>query len=97
MIIGIILICNANMKLNLSLATLQSGQTATIKALDAQNELYLRLTAMGFRVGKRIEMLRSAAFSGPLHVRIGTTDIILRRKEAERVHITSAVDVLPQE
>ena len=83
------------MKLNLSLASLQSGQTATIKALDVQSELYLRLTAMGFRVGKRIEMLRSAAFSGPLHVRIGTTDIILRRKEAERVHITST-EIPPQ-
>ena len=76
------------MNLTSSLATLRSGEFATIKALDAQNELYLRLTAMGFRVGKRIEMLRSAAFSGPLHVRIGTTDIILRRKEAERVQIS---------
>jgi ferrous iron transport protein A len=71
-----------------SLSTMQSGEFATIAALDAKNELYLRLTAMGFRIGKQVQLLRSAAFSGPLHVRIGTTDIMLRRSEGERVKVT---------
>ncbi len=73
-----------------TLSTLRSGEFATISALDAQNELYLRLTAMGFRIGKQVQLLRSAAFSGPLHVRIGTTDIMLRRSEGERVKVTPA-------
>ncbi len=78
------------MSTHFTLSHLTSGQSATIASLDAQNELYLRLTAMGFRVGKRVELLRSAAFSGPLHVRIGTTDIMLRRREGERVHVVRA-------
>ena len=73
-----------------TLSTLRSGEFATISALDAQNELYLRLTAMGFRIGKQVQLLRSGAFSGPLHVRIGTTDIMLRRSEGERVKVTPA-------
>jgi ferrous iron transport protein A len=78
------------MSTHFTLSHLKSGQSATIAALDAKNELYLRLTAMGFRVGKRVELLRSAAFSGPLHVRIGTTDVMLRRREGERVHVVRA-------
>ena len=74
-----------------SLSTLHSGEFATIAALDAQNELYLRLTAMGFRIGKQVQLLRSAAFSGPLHVRIGTTDIMLRRSEGERVKVVPMI------
>lgn len=74
---------------NSSLSALRSGEFATITALDAHNELYLRLTAMGFRIGKQIQLLRSGAFSGPLHVRIGTTDIMLRRSEGERVKVTT--------
>jgi ferrous iron transport protein A len=69
------------------LSSLRAGQSAVISGLDAQNELYLRLTAMGLRIGKQVQLLRSAAFSGPLHVRVGTTDIMLRKSEAERVQV----------
>jgi Fe2+ transport system protein FeoA len=36
--------------------------------------------------------LRSAAFSGPLHVRVGTTDIMLRKSEAARVQVVPVDD-----
>ncbi|GAA4031381.1 FeoA family protein [Actimicrobium antarcticum] len=75
----------------LSLSTLRIGEFATISGLDAQNELYLRLTAMGLRIGKQVQLLRSAAFSGPLHVRVGTTDIMLRKTEAARVQVTAVI------
>lgn len=38
-------------------------------------------------MGKKIELIRCASFNGPLHVRIGTTDILLRRSEANRILI----------
>lgn len=75
------------METNFTLAALQAGQSAIITALNVQHELYLRLVAMGIRVGKRVEVLRSAAFSGPLHIRIGTTDIALRRCEGESIQL----------
>ena len=42
---------------------------------------------MGFRSGKQIELIRKASFSGPLQVRIGTTDILLRRNEAAKITV----------
>jgi len=29
--------------------------------------------------------LRKASFGGPLHVRVGTTELIMRRSEAQRI------------
>ncbi|HQR51228.1 MAG TPA: FeoA family protein [Methylophilaceae bacterium] len=75
------------MKQPSSLASLQPGQHAVIRAIHAEEGLHHRLTALGFRIGKRIELVRRACFSGPLHVRIGSTDIILRQSEAHRIQI----------
>ena len=71
----------------MTLASLQPGETATIVAIHTDEALHQRLLAMGFRVGKQIELIRKAAFSGPLQVRIGTTDILLRRTEAAKITV----------
>ncbi|HMC13070.1 MAG TPA: FeoA family protein [Gallionellaceae bacterium] len=68
-----------------TLSTLAPGETATIVAIHTEEPLHQRLLAMGFRTGKRIELIRRARFAGPLQVRIGTTDILLRRIEAEKI------------
>jgi len=68
-----------------TLSTLTPGETATIVAIHTEQPLHQRLLAMGFRTGKRIELIRRARFAGPLQVRIGTTDILLRRIEAEKI------------
>jgi ferrous iron transport protein A len=70
------------------LDSLNPGESAVIRAIDADEALHQRLNALGFRVGKRIELIRRARFHGPLHVRIGTTDIILRSSEAHRIQIS---------
>ncbi|OGS90951.1 MAG: iron transporter [Gallionellales bacterium GWA2_60_18] len=71
----------------ITLSTLNPGDTATIVAIHAEEALHLRLLALGFRSGKRIEMIRKASFSGPLQVRIGTTDVMLRRSEAAKIEV----------
>ncbi len=70
------------------LSNLHPGQFATIKAIDAEDTLSQRLAALGFRIGKKIELIRRASFNGPVHVRIGTTDVILRNSEAALIHIS---------
>jgi len=70
-----------------SLDTLSPGETATIFAIDAEHALHQRLGALGFRTGRRVAVVRQARFHGPLHVRIGSTDIILRRSEAHRIQV----------
>lgn len=70
-----------------TLATLHPGELATIVAIHAEEALHQRLLALGFRSGKQIELIRKATFSGPLQVRIGTTDILLRRSEAAKITV----------
>lgn len=70
-----------------TLATLHPGEFATIVAIHAEEALHQRLLALGFRSGKQVTLIRKASFSGPLQVRIGTTDILLRLGEAARITV----------
>ncbi|MGB9093944.1 MAG: FeoA family protein [Gallionella sp.] len=70
-----------------TLTAMRAGDTATIVSIHADEALHLRLLALGFRTGKQIEMIRKASFSGPLQVRIGTTDVMLRRGEADKIKV----------
>lgn len=70
-----------------TLATLEPGDTATIVAIHAEEALHQRLLALGFRTGKQVELIRKASFSGPLQVRVGTTDVMLRRSEAAKISV----------
>lgn len=74
----------------IELAALKPGESATIASVHADQGLSYRLAALGFRIGKHIEVIRQAKFSGPLHVRIGTTDVMLRRKEAEQITVLTS-------
>ena len=73
-----------------NLDSLAPGASALISSIEADEFLFHRLAALGFRTGKKIELIRSASFNGPLHVRIGSTDIILRRSEASRIQVQAS-------
>lgn len=73
----------------LSLSELPLGQNATISAIEADESLFHRLSALGFRVGKPLSIIRQANFNGPLHVRLGTTDVILRTTDASRIRVNA--------
>ncbi len=72
----------------LLLRQLATGESATIVRLDVDHELQKRLVALGMRVGKAVKVIRRAAFGGPMHVRLGTTEIILRTAEAALISVT---------
>jgi len=74
------------------LSQLKIGQHAVISAIEAEENLFHRLYALGFRVGKPLSLIRRANFNGPLHVRLGTTDVILRSTEAARIRINTPSD-----
>jgi ferrous iron transport protein A len=82
---------------DIKLNTLNPGEHGVIHAIHAEQGLHQRLNAMGFRIGKKIELIRRASFNGPLHVRIGATDIILRGVDAKRIQINVAarIQLLP--
>jgi ferrous iron transport protein A len=76
--------------MNSSLTTLPLGTAASISAINASEGLFHRLAAMGFRVGKSVQVMRRAAFSGPIHVRVGSTDIIIRHQDARCIELLPA-------
>lgn len=49
--------------------------------------LHQRLLALGLRTGKQVQVMRSAPFSGPLQVRVGATDILIRRRDAAHIQV----------
>jgi ferrous iron transport protein A len=74
------------------LSQLKIGQQAVISAIEAEETLFHRLSALGFRVGKPLSIIRRANFNGPIQVRLGTTDVILRSTEAARIRINTPSD-----
>ena len=60
---------------------------ATILALHAEAALERRLLALGLRPGQAVHLLRRGLMNGPLHIRVGTTELMLRRQEAQHIDI----------
>lgn len=73
-----------------ALHSLPAGQKGFIAAISVSPEFAHRLSALGLRVGQLVEVIRRAPFAGPLHLRIGTTDVIMRRQDAASILITAA-------
>ena len=71
----------------ITLDSLLRGESATIVSIHAEESLHQRLLALGFRSGKQIELIRKASFSGPVQVRVGTTDVLLRLSEAAKIKV----------
>lgn len=71
----------------LHLAALKPGHVATITSLDLSTQMHQRLLALGFRQGRQVTMLRRSAFAGPIHVRIGTTEVMMRLRDAQNVKV----------
>ncbi len=72
-----------------TLIDLQPGVTATIIALHVGLEHARRMAALGLRPGARIRVVRLSPLKGPLQVRAGHTDLILRRSDAARIEVSN--------
>lgn len=72
---------------SITLERIAPGDCADISHLDVEQDLRLRLLALGMRVGNRVKVLRRGAWGGPLHIRVGTTEVILRQQDAHRVGV----------
>lgn len=70
------------------LSFLAPGERVVIQDIEAEESVRQRLHAMGLHRGREVEMIRRARFGGPLQVRVGSVNLILRRREAELVKVT---------
>lgn len=69
------------------LSALIPGQTATVQALHVDSGFQFRLNALGFRIGKTIELVRIAPFNGPFHIKLGNTEVMLRQQDAKMIEV----------
>lgn len=69
------------------LTDLLPGDDATVAAVRGDLPLRQRLAALGVRPGRPLSLMRRGALAGPLHLRLGTTDIILRRRHARAIYV----------
>ena len=78
---------------SLTLASLAAGEVANILMLNVAPELKNRLNALGIQSGKQIKVVRRGALGGPIHVRVSTTEFVLRRAEADLITVTQSTAV----
>lgn len=72
------------------LSELAIGQQGIIGDMDAEGQFRQRLQSLGFRVGKEVQLIRQALFGGPLQVRVGSVNVMLRRCDAASIQIWAA-------
>lgn len=70
-----------------TLRTVGIGQIVTVSKVILEELLVKRLYALGVRPGKAITVMRRFGKSGPIQIRIGTTDIIIRPNIAEFIFV----------
>jgi ferrous iron transport protein A len=74
-----------------NLSSVRVGQHVVIQGIAAEDGVRQRMEAMGLRAGREACVVRSARLGGPIQIRIGSISLILRRRDAELVHVVPAV------
>lgn len=71
-----------------TLSCLRKGESALITGIHAPDSTRNRLQAMGLRTGREAEVIRCPRI-GPMQIRVGSIHLIMRRRDAARVSISS--------
>lgn len=72
----------------LNLTNLRKGETGRILGIHAPDGTRQRMQSMGLRTGHQAEVIRCSRL-GPMHIRIGSVHLIMRRRDAARVSIST--------
>jgi ferrous iron transport protein A len=62
---------------------------AKVISIQAEADLAQRMAALGLREQSVVQVLRHASFGGPVQVRVGTTEIIMRLQDARQIQLAS--------
>jgi ferrous iron transport protein A len=69
------------------LSDMKVGDTATIRAFHVDTGFKYRLNGLGLRIGKTFTVIRLAPFNGPFQLRIGSTELMLRKRDARMIEV----------
>jgi ferrous iron transport protein A len=73
--------------MSIPLNKLETDLVGTIKSIHAGQELHRRLSGLGIRTGIRIKIIRRSPFNGPMQIRVGHTDLMLRPADAAHIEV----------
>lgn len=74
----------------MTLNELQTEASGVIETIHAGLDLRRRLCGLGLRSGIRVRVVRRSPLNGPMQIRIGHTDLILRQADAANIEISPA-------
>ncbi len=80
----------------MNLAQIKLGQSARVSALNISAELAQRLAALGLRIDCEVTVLRRGWLGGPLQLRVGNTELMLRRDASEGIEVLLVSDAMLQ-
>lgn len=74
--------------MTVKLSNLKVGDRVVICDIAGDEELRKRMHAMGLRAGREASVMRRGRLGGPLQIRVGSINLVVRRSDAERVHVS---------
>ena len=70
------------------LTELSEGEIAIVEGFVKKTSFNDRLIALGVKKNKEIKVIRKSGFDGPLHVEVGSTQLMLRNLVAKEIIIS---------
>jgi ferrous iron transport protein A len=71
----------------MNLSQMPLGQPARVSAIALSLDLAQRLAALGLRIDSEVTVLRRGWLGGPLQLRVGGTELMLRRDAAAQISV----------
>ena len=71
----------------MSLSELEVGKTGKILSIETLGAIAQKLIDMGFVIGERVKVIRSAPLKDPIEVQISSYLISIRREEASFIMV----------
>lgn len=73
--------------MSIPLNLLAPDASGTIESIQAGQELRRRLAGLGLRSGIRVQVIRQSPLNGPMQIRVGHTDLIMRAADAAHIEV----------
>lgn len=71
----------------MTLNLLNTGDVAKIASVTGDEAIKARINGLGLRTGQEVAVIRRARMGGPLQIRVGHTDILMRAEQADLIKI----------
>lgn len=74
----------------MTLESLMAGSAARITEVGLDGALRERLAALGVAAGREVKVVQRVGRSGPIKLRAGRTELVMRPAEAGRIQVEAA-------